>query len=95
MRADRAAMLGEGEEILLEEEAGDDCEYRVIEQKAVYPDNVEVVEPQDGESLVSPKTCTLPDCKRRLIVQGELVNRSTQSLRAKITPGRKIDPRSR
>jgi sortase A len=70
-------MLGEGDEILLEDEAGDEYEYRVTEQKVVDPDNVEVMEPEDGRSLVSLQTCTLPDYKQRLIVQGELVDRST------------------
>ena len=62
--------LGEGDEILLEDEAGDTYEYRVTEQKVVDPDNVEVMEPEEGKSLVSLQTCTLPDYKQRLIVQG-------------------------
>jgi sortase A len=70
-------MLGEGDEIVLEDEAGDKYEYRVTAQKVVDPDNVEVMEPQKGKSLVSLQTCTLPDYKQRLIVQGELVGRST------------------
>jgi sortase A len=43
----------------------------------VRPDNVEVMEPKDGRSLISLQTCTLPDYKKRLIVQGELVRTST------------------
>lgn len=43
----------------------------------VDPDNVEVMEPVDGKSLVSMRTCTLPDYEQRLIVQGELVDKST------------------
>ena len=69
--------LGEGDEILLEDEAGDTYEYRVTEQKIVDPDNVEIMEPEEGKSLVSLQTCTLPDYKQRLIVQGELVEKST------------------
>ena len=69
--------LGKGDEILLEDEAGNKYEYRVIKQKVVDPDNVEVMEPEDGKSLVSLQTCTLPDYKQRLIVQGELVDKST------------------
>ena len=64
-----------GDEILLEDEAGNKCEYRVTEQKVV--DNVEVMEPEEGGSLVSLQTCTLPDYEQRLIVQGELVDEST------------------
>jgi sortase A len=68
--------LGEGDEILLEDEAGDTYEYRVTEQKIVDLDNVEVMEPEEGKSLVSLQTCTLPDYEQRLIVQGELVDKS-------------------
>jgi sortase A len=68
--------LGEGEKILLEDEAGNKYEYRVTEQMVVDPDNVEVMEPEEGKSLVSLQTCTLPDYKQRLIVQGELVDKS-------------------
>jgi len=75
VRTDCADMLGEGEEILMENEAGDEDGYRLTERKVVDPDNV--MEPQDGESLASLQTCTLADCKRRLIARGELVDRST------------------
>ena len=65
--------LGEGDEILLEDTAGTKYEYRVTDQMVVDPDNVGVMEPTEGKSLVSLQTCTLPDYKERLIVQGELV----------------------
>ena len=68
--------LGEGDEILLEDSAGTTYTYRVTDQLVVDPDNVEVMEPEDGKSLVSLQTCTLPDYKQRLIVQGELVDES-------------------
>jgi sortase A len=66
--------LGEGDEILLEDANGAKYEYRVTDQKVVDPDNVGVMEPQKGKSLVSLQTCTLPDYKQRLVVQGELVD---------------------
>jgi sortase A len=69
--------LGKGDDILLEDEAGDTYEYRVTEQKVVDPDNVEAMEPEEGKSLVSLQTCTLPDYEQRLIVQGELEDKST------------------
>ena len=69
--------LVEGDEILLEDEAGDTYEYRVTEHKVVDPNNVEVMEPEAGKSLVSLQTCTLPDYEQHLIVQGELVDKST------------------
>jgi sortase A len=68
--------LGEGDEILLEDSAGTTYTYRVTEQLVVDPDNVEVMEPEEGKSIVSLQTCTLPDYKQRLIVQGELVDES-------------------
>jgi sortase A len=41
------------------------------------PDNAEVMEPEEGKSLVLLQTCTLPDYKKHLIVEGELVDKST------------------
>jgi sortase A len=69
--------LAEGDEILLEDTAGTKYTYRVTDQMVVDPDNVEVMEPVEGKSLVSLQTCTLPDYKKRLIVQGELIDKST------------------
>lgn len=69
--------LAEGDEILLEDSAGTKYTYRVTDQMVVDPDNVEVMEPVEGKSLVSLQTCTLPDYEKRLIVQGELVDKST------------------
>ena len=69
--------LAEGDEILLEDSAGTRYTYRVTDQMVVDPDNVEVMEPEEGKSLVSLQTCTLPDYEQRLIVQGELVDKST------------------
>jgi sortase A len=69
--------LSEGDEILLEDSAGTKYTYRVTDQLVVDPDNVEVMEPEEGKSLVSLQTCTLPDYEQRLIVQGELVDKST------------------
>jgi sortase A len=37
----------------------------------VGPDSVEVMNPVKGKSLIALQTCTLPDYKERLIVQGE------------------------
>ncbi len=39
----------------------------------VGPENVEVMNAQEGKSLITLQTCTLPDYEERLIVQGELV----------------------
>jgi sortase A len=69
--------LTEGDRIILGDAAGNEYMYRVTEKMAVSPDNIEVMEPQDGKSLVSLQTCTLPDYKKRLIIHGELVQKST------------------
>jgi len=44
---------------------------------AVSPDYVEVMEPEDDKSLISLQTCTLPDYEKRLIIHGELDQKST------------------
>ena len=67
--------LVEGDEILLEDSAGKQYLYRVTQRKIVGPDSVEVMNAVEGESLVTLQTCTLPDYKKRLIVQGELVEK--------------------
>lgn len=69
-------ILGEGDEIFLEDANGGQYSYRVTKQVVVTPDNVGVMEPQSGKSLISLQTCTLPDYKERIIVQGELVDKT-------------------
>lgn len=70
-------LLGEGDEIIITDAAGDTYEYRVTEQTIVGTENVEVMNPVEGKSVVSLQTCTLPDYRERIIVQGELVESST------------------
>ncbi len=65
--------LVEGDEIRLQDAAGREYLYRVTERKVVGPDNVEVMNAEEGRSLITLQTCTLPDYKDRVIVQGELV----------------------
>ena len=67
--------LAEGDEIILRDAAGGTYRYRVTEQEVVGPDNVEAMDAIEGKSVVSLQTCTLPDYKERLIVQGELVEK--------------------
>ena len=69
-------LLVEGDEIFLEDANGGEYTYRVTEQVVVTPDNVEVMEPQPGGPVVSLQTCTLPDYKERIIVQGELIDKN-------------------
>jgi LPXTG-site transpeptidase (sortase) family protein len=66
---------GSGEGISLENSAGGRYLYRVTKRLVVGPDSVEVMNALEGESLITLQTCTLPDYERRLIVQGELVEK--------------------
>jgi sortase A len=59
----------------LQDSAGGEYVYRVTEQNVVPPDNVEVMNPIEGKSLISLQTCTLPDFAERIVVQGELVEK--------------------
>ena len=70
-------LLVEGDEIYLEDANGGEYTYRVTKQVVVTPDNVETMEPQPGGPVVSLQTCTLPDYKERIVVQGELIDKST------------------
>ena len=68
--------LMEGDEISVEDAAGDGYVYRVTGQKVVPGDNVEVMNAVPGESIITLQTCTLPDYVNRIVVQGELVEKS-------------------
>lgn len=69
--------LAKGDEITLRDSAGSTYRYRVTEQDVISPDNVEAMDPVEDKSVVTLQTCTLPDYKERLIVQGELVEKVT------------------
>ena len=60
---------------MLRDSAGGTYRYRVTEQKVISPDNVEAMDTVKGKTVVTLQTCTLPDYKERLIVQGELVEK--------------------
>ena len=62
-----------GDEIFVTDSAGTEYRYTVTEQVVVPPDNVEVMNPVEGKSLLSLQTCTLPDYVDRIVVQAELV----------------------
>lgn len=66
-----------GDEIVLHDSAGGDYRYVVTRTEIVGDDNVEVMNAEKGKSLVTLQTCTLPNYSHRLIVQGELVEKST------------------
>lgn len=65
--------LVEGDEIRLRNSVGKQFLYRVTKTTVVGPNDVEVMNAVEGKSLITLQTCTLPDYKERLIVQGELV----------------------
>ena len=65
--------LERGDEIIVKDSAGGRYVYRVTEQLVVEPEDVQVMYPVAGKSIVSLQTCTLPDYSDRLIVRGELV----------------------
>ncbi len=67
--------LAKGDEIELEDSAGGHYLYHVTKQLIVGPDSVEVMNAVQGKSLITLQTCTLPDYEKRLIVQGELVEK--------------------
>ena len=69
--------LAKGDDIKLEDSAGGHYLYRVTKQLVVGPDSVEVMNAVQGKSLITLQTCTLPDYEKRLIVQGELVEKET------------------
>ena len=66
--------LESGDEIILKDSTGNDYVYRITGEMVVTPEDVEVMEPVAGKSVVSLQTCTLPDFSNRLIVRGELVS---------------------
>lgn len=68
--------LAVGDEITLQDAAGGTYVYRVTETAVVGPDNVEVMNPVEGKSVITLQTCTLPDYSERVIVRGELVEKS-------------------
>ncbi len=69
----RLPELEEGDEISLKDADGNQYTYRVTVQEIVPADNVEVMNPVEGKSIVTLQTCTLPDYVDRIIVQGELI----------------------
>lgn len=64
--------LENGDEIYLTDSKGREYTYRVFEKFIVNPDAGEVMNPVEDKNVVSLQSCTLPDYKERIIVQGEL-----------------------
>lgn len=66
--------LAAGDEVTLTDAAGNNYVYRITNNDVVGPENVQVMNPpEDDSSIITLQTCTLPDYKDRIVVQGELV----------------------
>ncbi len=64
--------LEKGDEIFLTDSDGTRYTYKVFKKRVIPPDEVGILRPTKGKSIVSLQTCTLPDYSHRLIVQGKL-----------------------
>jgi sortase A len=69
--------LEEGDEIILRDAAGNEYTYRVTRTLVTDPYDVEVMNPVEGRNIVTLQTCTLPDYRDRIVVQGEMVEGET------------------
>jgi sortase A len=66
--------LSPGDEITVEDSLGRVYGYRVTQQMVVGPEDVQMMDPVGGTSIITLQTCTLPDYSDRLIVRGEMVS---------------------
>jgi sortase A len=66
--------LRRGDRVVLEDAKGRRYVYEVFDKRVVGPRHVSVKKPIDGKNIVTLQTCTLPNYKRRLIVQAELIS---------------------
>lgn len=65
--------LKKGDEIYVEDANGKEYTYEVFRESFnVSPEQVEVIQPQEGRNILSLQSCTLPDYQNRVIVQAEL-----------------------
>ncbi len=66
--------LGRGDRVVLEDAKDRRYVYEVFDKRVVGPHHVSVKKPIAGKNIVTLQTCTLPNYKRRLIVQAELIS---------------------
>ena len=71
--------VGEGDEIFVTDAQGTKYTYKVFKTFTVSPSDTHVTATDHGKNILTLQTCTLPDYKQRLIVQGELTNTQTKS----------------
>jgi sortase A len=65
--------LRRGDRVVLKDAESRRYVYEVFNKLVVGPNDVWVKEPMEGKNIVTLQTCTLPNYKRRLLVQAELV----------------------
>jgi sortase A len=71
--------VSKGDEMFLTDADGTKYTYRVFKTFIVSPSDTHVTASESGKNILTLQTCTLPDYKQRLIVQGELTNTRTKS----------------
>jgi sortase A len=68
-----------GDEIFVTDADGTKYTYKVFKTFIVAPSDTHVTATESGKNILTLQTCTLPDYKQRLIVQGELTDTQTKS----------------
>jgi len=71
--------VSKGDEMFVTDANGTKYTYKVFKTFLVSPSNTHVTETESGKNILTLQTCTLPDYKQRLIVQGELTGTQTKS----------------
>jgi sortase A len=68
-----------GDDIYVTDANGTKYTYNVFKTFVVSPSDTHVTDAQPGKNIVTLQSCTLPDYKQRLIVQGELTDTTEKS----------------
>ena len=68
-----------GDEIFVTDANGTKYTYKVFKTFIVSPSDTHVTDTEPGKNIVTLQTCTLPDYKQRLIVQGKLTDTAQKS----------------
>ena len=71
--------VGVGDDIYVTDANGTKYTYSVFKTFVVSPSDTHVTDAQPGKNIVTLQSCTLPDYKQRLIVQGELTDTTEKS----------------
>jgi sortase A len=70
--------VSKGDEMFLTDADGTRYTYKVFKTFIVSPSDTHVTASESGKNILTLQTCTLPDYKQRLIVQGELTDTQTK-----------------